>query len=248
MQAYELPRFALLHADLYRLSGPAELAELGFDDLAAGTVMLLEWPDRAGNTLPADRSMSPSRCRRSRARASARCASPVMAGCRARVERIAAIRDFLARAGFGEAERTRIQGDASTRSYERLTREGITYILMNSPRRADGPPVRDGKPYSAIAHLAEDVTPFHRHGAGFARARLFRAGDLRRRPRAGPGGAGRPRQRTGGGRRAAGADRSALRDGGRPAGGAARANRCRRRCRSRPASTTGCRLTTWTRC
>src|SRR5690242_581737 len=55
MQAYELPRFALLHADLYRLSGPAELAELGFDDLAAGTVMLLEWPDRAGNTLPADR-------------------------------------------------------------------------------------------------------------------------------------------------------------------------------------------------
>ena len=26
---------------------------------------------------------------------------------------------------------------------------------MNSPRRPDGPPVRDGKPYSAIAHLAE---------------------------------------------------------------------------------------------
>ena len=31
---------------------------------------------------------------------------------------------------------------------------------MNSPRRPDGPPVRDGKPYSAIAHLAESVTPF----------------------------------------------------------------------------------------
>jgi aminoglycoside/choline kinase family phosphotransferase len=31
---------------------------------------------------------------------------------------------------------------------------------MNSPKRADGPPVRDGKPYSQIAHLAEDVTPF----------------------------------------------------------------------------------------
>ena len=31
---------------------------------------------------------------------------------------------------------------------------------MNSPRRPDGPPVRDGKPYSAIAHLAEDVKPF----------------------------------------------------------------------------------------
>ena len=160
MQAYELPRFALLHADLYRLSGPAELAELGFDDLAAGTVMLLEWPDRAGNTLPADRidvafTLSPQQGPSFR-----QVRVTGHGGLSARVERIAAIREFLARAGFGEAERTRIQGDASTRSYERLTREGITYILMNSPRRADGPPVRDGKPYSAIAHLAEDVTPF----------------------------------------------------------------------------------------
>ena len=33
-------------------------------------------------------------------------------------------------------------------------------ILMNSPRQPDGPPIRDGKPYSALVHLAEDVTPF----------------------------------------------------------------------------------------
>ena len=31
---------------------------------------------------------------------------------------------------------------------------------MNAPRRPDGPPVRGGLPYSAIAHLAEDVKPF----------------------------------------------------------------------------------------
>jgi len=31
---------------------------------------------------------------------------------------------------------------------------------MNAPRRPDGPPVRGGRPYSAIAHLAEDVQPF----------------------------------------------------------------------------------------
>ena len=53
-----------------------------------------------------------------------------------------------------------MQGDASTRAYERLTLDGASYILMNSPKRPDGPPVRDGKPYSAIAHLAENVTPF----------------------------------------------------------------------------------------
>src|SRR6202140_4889556 len=55
MQSYELPRFPLVHADFYRLSGAAELAELGFDDLSEGAVVLLEWPDRAAGFLPADR-------------------------------------------------------------------------------------------------------------------------------------------------------------------------------------------------
>jgi N-acetylmuramate 1-kinase len=39
LQSYELPRFPLVHADFYRLSGAAELAELGFDDLPPGTVL-----------------------------------------------------------------------------------------------------------------------------------------------------------------------------------------------------------------
>ena len=55
VQTYELPRFPLVHADLYRLSGTAELAELGFDDLPDGAVVLLEWPDRAAGLLPSDR-------------------------------------------------------------------------------------------------------------------------------------------------------------------------------------------------
>ena len=55
LQTYELPRFALVHADLYRLSGAAELAELGFDDLPEGAVVLMEWPDRAAGFLPPDR-------------------------------------------------------------------------------------------------------------------------------------------------------------------------------------------------
>ncbi len=51
MQAYELPRFNLVHADLYRLTGPAELAELGFEDASEGAVTPLEWPDRAAGFL-----------------------------------------------------------------------------------------------------------------------------------------------------------------------------------------------------
>jgi hypothetical protein len=97
-----------------------------------------------------------------------------------RVERIAAMRRFLDRTGYGRATRRRIQGDASTRSYERLTRDGATYIFMNSPKRPDGPAVRDGKPYSAIAHLAENVTPFiamaHAlRGRGFSAPAVFAA-------------------------------------------------------------------------
>src|SRR5450759_1499007 len=153
MQAYELPRFSLVHADLYRLSGPGELAELGFEDIAPGAVTLLEWPDRAAGFLPADRldialTLSPQQG------PSFRNARVTGYGALApRAERIAVIRAFLARSGFGEAGRQYVQGDASTRAYERLTLAGASYILMNSPKRPDGPPVHDGKPYSAIAHL-----------------------------------------------------------------------------------------------
>jgi len=159
-QGYDLPRFRLVHADLYRLSGPAELAELGFEDASDETVTLLEWPDRAGNLLPADRldvalTLVPGEgptFRHARVTGHGHFA--------ARAERVFAIRRFLDASGFGSAARRRIQGDASTRSYERLTRDGASYILMNSPKRPDGPPVHDGKPYSQIAHLAEDITPF----------------------------------------------------------------------------------------
>ena len=55
-QTYSLPRFAVVHADLYRPSDSAEFrAELGLDDAPEGAVMLLEWPDRAAGYLPANR-------------------------------------------------------------------------------------------------------------------------------------------------------------------------------------------------
>src|SRR5262245_45875900 len=55
MQVYDLPQFPLVHADFYRLADAAELAELGFEDLPEGAVVLLEWPDRAAGLLPRDR-------------------------------------------------------------------------------------------------------------------------------------------------------------------------------------------------
>src|SRR5579862_3322725 len=41
LQNYDLPRFPLVHADLYRLAGAAELTELGLDDLLDKTVVLI---------------------------------------------------------------------------------------------------------------------------------------------------------------------------------------------------------------
>ena len=160
MQAYDLPRFPLVHADLYRISGSSELAELGFDDLPEGAVVLLEWPDRAAGFLPPDRldialTLVPKH------KGAFRQARLTGYGTFAqRTERMATVRQFIAESRMSEALRHRLQGDASTRIYDRLTFGDKSYILMNAPRRPDGPPVRDGKPYSAIAHLAETVLPF----------------------------------------------------------------------------------------
>jgi len=46
----------LIHLDLYRLRDPEELFELGWEELGApGEVVLVEWPERAGEYLPPDR-------------------------------------------------------------------------------------------------------------------------------------------------------------------------------------------------
>src|SRR5690242_18304595 len=160
LQSYELPRFTLVHFDLYRITSAAELAELGFDDVPDSAVVLIEWPDRAAGALPANRldiafSLAPA------AGANVREVRYTGYGAfAARAERMALLRGFIDEAGFGQAQRRRMQGDASTRIFERLVSDERTAVLMNAPRRPDGPPVRDGKPYSAIAHLAEDVLPY----------------------------------------------------------------------------------------
>ena len=51
-QTYDLPSFPLIHADLYRVSDPAELEEIGLSPLPEGTLALIEWPERAGTRLP----------------------------------------------------------------------------------------------------------------------------------------------------------------------------------------------------
>ncbi|MCA0376434.1 MAG: tRNA (adenosine(37)-N6)-threonylcarbamoyltransferase complex ATPase subunit type 1 TsaE [Gemmatimonadetes bacterium] len=52
---YDAPRGPVVHVDLYRLKGPEELDALGWDELVdTSPVLLIEWPDRAANSLPRD--------------------------------------------------------------------------------------------------------------------------------------------------------------------------------------------------
>ena len=174
LQNYDLPRFPLVHADLYRLSGAAELTELGLDDLSDKTVVLIEWADRAAGYLPPDRldiafTLAP------KAGAEVREVRYTGYGAFAvRTERLGKLRTFLDESGYGAAKRERMQGDASTRIFERLKLGDESLVLMNAPPQPDGPPVRNGKPYSAIAHLAENTIAYVALAAGL-RARAVSA-------------------------------------------------------------------------
>ncbi len=55
VQAYDTPAFTIYHFDLYRLEDPEEAYELGIEDAFADGVSLIEWPDRLGSLLPAER-------------------------------------------------------------------------------------------------------------------------------------------------------------------------------------------------
>lgn len=159
-QTYELPSFPLLHADLYRINDAAELEEIGLSPLPEGSVALIEWPERASEALPADR-IDVALSHRPALGSTARAAEITGYGkCATTVERLQALRAFLEGARFVESKRKRMPGDASIRSYARLVRDDGVFILMNSPKRPDGPAIYNGKSYSAAVHLAEDVKPF----------------------------------------------------------------------------------------
>ncbi|HEY8264845.1 MAG TPA: tRNA (adenosine(37)-N6)-threonylcarbamoyltransferase complex ATPase subunit type 1 TsaE [Methyloceanibacter sp.] len=157
IQSYETDRFPIHHCDFYRVE-PADLEQLGLEDLLDGGVAILEWADRAKDWLPEDRldiAMDET--------AEPNLRRLVLAGHGTWGERLKRLRElceFIGDTDYAEAASDYLQGDASARSYARLQLGHRDAILMNSPKAPDGPPIRGGKPYSQLVHLAEDVTPF----------------------------------------------------------------------------------------
>lgn len=53
VQSYETARGRIHHFDLWRLAGPGDLRELGWDQ-ALADIVVVEWPDRLGALRPAE--------------------------------------------------------------------------------------------------------------------------------------------------------------------------------------------------
>jgi len=169
VQSYATRRMPVAHFDLYRINAASEIDELGLDLALNDGIALVEWPERAGDRLPASRleirledegGAGPGAGTDGATRRVSLVGQSEWA---ARVARLAAMRSLLASDGLdGEASSlSYLQGDASVRRYARIARRaGDGVILMDWARQPDGPAIRDGLPYSRIAHLAEDVRPF----------------------------------------------------------------------------------------
>ena len=52
VQTYDIEETEIWHADLYRISGPDEIFELGLDEAIETAICLIEWPDRLHDLSP----------------------------------------------------------------------------------------------------------------------------------------------------------------------------------------------------
>ncbi len=52
VQTYDGPACEIWHADLYRLTSPDEIVELGLTDAFEDAICLVEWPDRLADLAP----------------------------------------------------------------------------------------------------------------------------------------------------------------------------------------------------
>ena len=154
IQPYEFTRIPVAHADLYRIGNAAEVDELGLEELARTHVLLIEWPDRLPERPAGWLEVHldyDGEGRIATLSGSGRWAETL--------RRMESARAFLdAACGGKKPTRRYLQGDASSRRYERITCEGMPEaILMDMPERPDGPPIENGRSYDEIAGLSRHI-------------------------------------------------------------------------------------------
>ena len=177
VQPYDTLKGALLHVDLYRITQPDEVYELGLTDHQANLqkgaqtepIMLVEWPEIGSHILRRpDFTVTISQIGSSERRR-----LHITAKTPARLEPMAALHTrethlvtFLANAGWSGENATAVKLPVMLqRRYERLHRTNEkpeTAVLMDWHAGPDGPPVVDGQSYSKRAHLAEAADAYCR--------------------------------------------------------------------------------------
>lgn len=116
------------HSDLYRLTDPAEIDELGLLDALPEAIALIEWPDRM-DPVPGALTLRFQPQDDPDLRQITLMGDPAHW---ARAARAAARAAFVHDAGWGDAQVGFLAGDASARRYFRLRRGGDTAVLMDS--------------------------------------------------------------------------------------------------------------------
>ncbi len=142
------------HFDLYRIQSPEEICELGLDEALAEGICLIEWPERLGAFLPAERldlalAMGQERYRAHSQPVRLFLLAKAARGSGAVIERATHIERFLSQAGWSAARREPLPGDASFRRYVRLfSPEKRRALLMDA-----APPQENVRAYLAVARL-----------------------------------------------------------------------------------------------
>ena len=192
LQSYDAGPLPILHADLYRIRDEDELAELGWDESADQSLLLIEWPERMGARLPADRLDIAFRLVAEEGEDARRVVLSGHGTFAARLRNAKAIAGLLATAGFA---------DARLRTADPAGRHDRHPDDLAAPRRCPGRTVRQTLPSRGPARGRHPAVP--RHGRGPGRPRHDGAGHQ------GRGSSGRPRHPRGFRGRARGAGRRA---------------------------------------
>ncbi|MEC7475399.1 MAG: tRNA (adenosine(37)-N6)-threonylcarbamoyltransferase complex ATPase subunit type 1 TsaE [Pseudomonadota bacterium] len=157
IQHYESPEIKLLHTDLYRLESSEEVAELGLLD-ETDSIFLVEWPEKLGAYMP-EKAVTIHLEDVGFIRQCTLHVAPDNAdffhGLDDFINREKVLTDFLEKNGYGQAVRTTLAGDASSRRYERLEMDNKRFILMDWPALPN-----ENDDYKAKVFLSKSVTDF----------------------------------------------------------------------------------------
>jgi N-acetylmuramate 1-kinase len=156
VHGYSVAGRSIYHCDFYRLKHGEE-EETGLREMCTEGAVVAEWPEAIQSSLPADRLEV-----RIAGEGGAR-RRLTLTGFGAWQKKLARFREadaFLSKTDWGGTLCTALKGDASARLFSRLAREDATAMLMDWPLQSDGPPIRNGRAYCEIAHLAREGSSF----------------------------------------------------------------------------------------